>query len=147
MALPVSQGYTARAFNLIVQAIVDARNESIAVQAAIPNSPPRTLVISYMSNLTRQIDVINSLRTTPGLQQYARDQWDDQTLDVPTEFTAVLSAMTQLRDWIFANFPKGGGAWQVYDYDNAGVPVVLTFTPAQLSDLDGRITTFLGTVS
>lgn len=94
----------------------------------------RDRLIGHMRNLTVAIARWNSLASVPGIVQYAKDQADDQLLDVAGEFTAMVGAATALRDNIFSTFPvAGSGAWEVVSYNNAGEETELTFTTAQLA--------------
>lgn len=42
----------------------------------------------------------------PGIAAYAQAQVGDATLNVATEFNAMVAALDTLRDWAMANFPK-----------------------------------------
>lgn len=89
-----------------------------------------------MGQLNASITVLNDAAAIPGVEQYARDQFDNPSFDIAAEFTAMVNAITTLRDWIFANFPKdtGSGAWLAQSFNNAGVATELPFTTADLVD-------------
>lgn len=53
-------------------------------------------------NLSSQMAVVAS---TPGLDQYARDQRDDQTYDVVLEYTTAKAAIDAAAQWVRDNLP------------------------------------------
>lgn len=71
------------------------------------------------------------LASTTGLQAYARDQLEDQALDLSAEYVAMRDAVTSLRDWIDANIPTDAGSGAVLLREPDGT--LLTFTTAQTS--------------
>ncbi len=97
---------------------------------------PRTKLISVMGQLNASITILNDAAAIPGVAQYAKDQFNDQSFDIAAEFTTMVAAITTLRDWIFSNFPKdtGSGAWLAQLFNNAGVATELSFTTAELAD-------------
>lgn len=61
------------------------------------------LLISLMSGLHRQVAAMEALTSTPGLAQYARDQADNQALNIVAEYTAARTAIWAARDWLSTN--------------------------------------------
>ena len=83
----------------------------------------------------------------PGIGQYAKDQLDDQTIDLAAEFLAMRTQAAALRDWIFNNFPKTGAGWLVYTYTAGGEETDLTFSTVQLADFRTEVDLFTATIS
>lgn len=69
---------------------------------------------------------------TPGLAQFARDQKNNQTLDVVTEFNNVIAAIDNVTAWIQANFPNTGGFLLAQSFGASSL-TDREFTPAQLT--------------
>lgn len=65
-------------------------------------------IAEYMDELMRMTGELSALKTTPGLAQYAKDQFSDQTYDIAAEFLAMQNAMVATVDWIAANLPSDG---------------------------------------
>lgn len=121
-----------------------------AVRTASAAGPiARQQILDVQRDLARALERLTTLSATPGLVAYAQAQFNSPTLDVATEFTAMLAAMTSLRDWTFANFPKdaGSGAWLVYTYDTSGLATPLTFTTAELAQWRTRVDAVVATIA
>lgn len=50
------------------------------------------------------------LANTTGLQAYARQQVENDTLDLNAEYITMRNAVTSLRNWIIANIPSDAGS-------------------------------------
>lgn len=74
--------------------------------------------------------------------------WDAMlTSQVPsdvTKYTNVIAKATDLRNWIYNNFPKQGDAWAVYQYDIDGKPSGVPLTTAQENALAAKLDSLLG---
>ena len=149
MAFPASQ-------QLLVNGLEQARTHALSLQRSVQQlhddslagSVARDRLIGIMGMLAEAVTVWTDIATLSGMAQYARDQYDDQALDVVAEFTAMNAAAVVLRDWVFTNYPTGtGGSWLTYSFDNSGVRTVLTFSTAQLVDFRTEAATFLATIS
>ena len=110
---------------------------------------PRKRVINLYLDLQRSITEWVIAKSLPGIVAYAREEFNDPTLDVATEFNAMQTSAETLRDWIYNNFPKdaSSGAWLVTAYDTNGELINLTFTSSQLSVFRTHADTFLATIS
>ena len=85
--------------------------------------------MNMMANLTRVIDSLNGVATLPGIGDYAQTQFGDVTYDVAAEFTAMLNALTAIKNWLVANIPQN--AVTIVN----GVLTGATYTPAQTAAL------------
>ena len=85
----------------------------------------------------------------PGLSQYAKDQYNDQALDIVAEYNAMKAAAEGVRDWIFGAIPTdaGSGAALLEVYDQGGNPTDITSTVGQTSGFRAAADVFLATVS
>lgn len=93
---------------------------------------PRRRLIQFMGNLSKAAEALTSVAATPGILEYAKNQYANQAYDIVAESTAAASALSSLHSWISTNFPKTGQAWLVNTYNADGDETPLTFTQAQL---------------
>lgn len=150
MSYPASQLAAAEAFSIINRTAITAKAQAQAFSVRSAAGPvSRIEVLELQRTIAGAAARLLQLSTTPGLAQYARDQFANQALDVVAEFTAMRAAMVGLRDWIFANFPRDPATQAVltHTYDVDGVATQLTFTSAQLAELRTQVATFAATIS
>lgn len=83
------------------------------------------------------------LAETSGLQAYARDQLEDQSLDLSAEYTAMRNAAIALRDWLDANIPTGAGG-AVLERQIDDTPLV--FTSGQTAGFRTEADTLIATI-
>lgn len=149
MSFPASQSLLVNALQRVQVAAWRLRKqvETIRNDAALGNVR-RDRFIRLLIELSSAIGDFDAAAVVPGIAQYARDQFDDQTLDVAAEFATMRSATVSLRDWITASFPAGaGGAWLVHSYDSSGQPIALFFSQAQLAGFVTQADALLSTIS
>lgn len=108
----------------------------------------RNDVLVLLKQLSNAITTWSEAAALPGIVQYVRDQFGDQAKDVSSEFTAMLSAATTLRDTIHTNYPKdaGSGADLTLSTDINGNVVYLTFSPAQMSGFRANADTLIAAI-
>lgn len=79
--------------------------------------------------------VLIASRDTSGILAYAREQFDDITIDLPTEFTALIAAIDAVITWIVDNFPTGspgaGNYLERYQLATDGALTDRTFSTVQ----------------
>lgn len=85
--------------------------------------------------------------TTPGIGQYAKDQFNNQAFDIVAEYNAMVSAIDNTIAWITTNFPNSGGDLRVYTFDANGNLVSKEWTPAQTAGLRAQIDALVSTIS
>ena len=149
MAFPASQ-------QTLEDALAKVRQVALRIQSQAQNLRTRTVSESVAREdfvvLQRQLDdaieVWDAATAVPGLLQYARDQYNDQTLDISTEYTAMRAAAIDLRDWIFNNIPtSAGGAVELKTNTTAGDLVDILVTPAQAAGFRTEADAFTATIS
>ena len=149
MTIPVTSHQLSTALADVMGMAASVNTTTIVIRDdSIVGGVPRRRLVNYMERLKRAIDVIDKYSSTPGLLQYARDQYNDQTLDIVADFGTFRSSCNQLKTWVFNTFPKdaGTGAWLVSEFDANGVETQLTFTSAQLSTFVTHCNTLLATM-
>lgn len=82
--------------------------QQIRDRSAAGDIPAREIT-KYMDEVTRRNGEFDVLKTTAGLAQYARDQFDDPAYDIVAEFNTMQTQMTATAGWISTNIPQSGG--------------------------------------
>lgn len=78
--------------------------------------------------------ILAALEVVGGIQQYARDQVDDQTYDVGVRFTDVRTELGTLIAWIIANYPTSAGGFQeTFTFNPDGTSLPRSIPAAQLT--------------
>ena len=150
MAWPASQQSLADGFSLANQTASRLKQQVQTLRTLSASSPvSRGAILQMMRLLQEGIDRWQTIGALPGIVQYARDQLDDQNIDVVAEFTAMRNAAITLRDWIDTNFPRhtdGSVAVQEWSASTNYIPVDKTFSSAQLATFRTNADAFIATV-
>ena len=96
--------------------------------------------------LTRSNNQFSSLKDTPGLAQFAKDQEVDPAYDVAMEFTSMQAAISSALSWMDTNIPTGVTLKTPTEWGD-GTLVSAVFTPAQTSGLRAELTALVATIS
>ena len=88
--------------------VVKARASEIRGEMAV-GSVSIERILAHADQVKRQGDRLDALKTIPGLNQWARDQLDDQTINLPAEFTAMRNAMDAYVAEVVSSAPTGAG--------------------------------------
>jgi hypothetical protein len=85
---------------------------------------------------------------TPGLAAFARDQKNNQTLDVVAEFNAVIAAIDNVTGWIATNFPKDAATQALLERTlEVDGPVERTFTTVQTAGFRTQLDSLIATIA
>ena len=149
MAYPASQEALASLFNRANAVALRIQDRAqLLVAKSLAGLTQRRELTDYQLDLDRAITLFNIAKATPGMPQYAKDQFDDQNLDIALEFTSMVTEATSLRDWIFNNFPKDvGGAALIETLTINGVLTPLTFNTAQLQEFRDKAALLIASIS
>lgn len=105
----------------------------------------------YLRNVYVRLKTANtqftSLKSTPGLAQYAKDQEIDQNYDVVAEFNAMQSAIADVLTWMDSNVPTNVTADIPANWESGGSLITNTFTPAQTSALRTEINAVIAAIT
>lgn len=85
------------------------------------------------------------LANTTGLEAYARDQEENQAIDLSAEYIAMRDAVTVLRDWIDNNIPTANPSGAVLERLPDGTK--LTLTTVQTADFRTEADLVLAAIS
>ena len=132
MAFPATNFTLQQAWDLARGHAVRTKKVTEQIRTASAAGPiQRTEVLEHRRLLLEAVSAWNSVKSLAGLEQYAKDQVQDQTADIATEFNAMIAGANQLITWVEANFPTDGATEAALIRKVDGT--VLTFTSAQLS--------------
>lgn len=149
MTLVASTIYAQRAYeNAMSTASALKSHITLVSDASLLGPTPRLTILGVQQLLGNAMVIWGQSVVTPGLDQYAKDQLDNDTYDIVAEITAVVDAATVLRDWINTNFPRDGGSNAVLlqTADVNGITTNLTFSTAQLAGFRTEAAAFLATI-
>lgn len=88
-----------------------------------------------------------ALAATPGIVQYAKDQYGNQGYDIAADFTSLRNALQALRDGIETAIPKDNPTpWLLTHQFTANVLTPRSFTPSQTASLQSLLQAVVDTV-
>lgn len=110
-------------------------------------SVPSTTILDDLFVRLRQAKTqLQSAASVPGLAEYARAQKSSDTLDVVTEFQAVVAAIDAVTAWITANFPKDANGFLLARTLGESGPVDRQFTSAATATLRTQLDALIATI-
>ena len=109
----------------------------------------RDQVLALAMNLREWRIALAAVASTPGLAQYAKDQYGDQDYDVAAEFTAMTNAIDAVISGIHTAFPtdNSGGELKEKVLNADGSVTMRTFTAANLASLVTLLQTLNSAIS
>lgn len=128
---------------LLIAVKVQSQNRAAALQAG----GTAHQVVAIRTDMITAINQLNTLKTTPGLGAYAREQKNDPLIDVVAEFNAVLAAMQAVVDEIVATFPTDGSGYLLREKWGATDTDPRVFSAGALSQLRTKINDVVGTIN
>lgn len=149
MAFPASQVTLNDALRTAQRNAVNLKNFATGArnQMEAANVSGNLITDNLLQNFKSAIEQWEAAAALPGIGQKAKDELDDQGLDVGVEFTAMVNSAKAVRDWIVTNFPKDASGKMSYRTLNAdGSISVDAFTPAQTAPLRTQLDNFIATV-
>ena len=116
------------------------------------SSVPRQFFIQQQAALTEALNswsAIIAASDNAALQEYARGQVNDPTLNIVAEYVAMRDAAIDLRQWIFDNMPKdaGTGAALTFTTTLEGTTAPITVSTVQSQVYRDKADVFLATIS
>lgn len=148
MAFPASTTILAVVMDQISRTMGQVRSEALQIKNASVAGPiGANNVVAYVGQLADHRDLMSSLSSTPGLAEYAREQFNSPGLDIGAEFTATLAQIDATRTWIVSNFPKAGtGELLEKKLDANGRVVLNTFSTASLTTFRAQLDALIATI-
>lgn len=148
MAFIASTDCLAKAFTAVQAEALYLKNYATAQAAAMAAG-------SVSANSCREIylkcvsdkSMFSTAAALPGMQQYVKDQFNNQTYDVGTQFTNMQTAIQAVIDWISNNYPKDTNGYLLTEQFAASGFTVRTFTSAQTAGLQTVLTNLANSIS
>ena len=132
----------------IDRSMISLKNRADRDVAVLAAAPVRgALILDEFVWLRTARNKLSSAASTPGIVQYAKDQKNDQGLDVVAEFNAVIAAIDAATAWIDGNFPKDGQGYLLQNTLGVDGPLDRTFTPAATGPLQTHLTALSATIA
>lgn len=120
-----------------------AKRKAQSLRAATLSPCTATLILDATRDILAARNAMQSLVATPGLQAYAREQINTPTLDLVTEYNAMIAAINAVRDWVSTNIPKDGTGYLLIQT----IDTELAVTDRQFSSVSlGGLRTVLDTL-
>ena len=86
--------------------------------------------------------------STPGLLEYARNELNDQAIDLAAEFISMRTQIVATQDWIVANFPKDtANNLSVYSFDANKRFIDINLTAGQFAAFQTQLKLLIGTIN
>lgn len=106
-----------------------------------------TRILGLYAALRTDHAEITALSQTPGLAAYVQQQKNDPALDVVAEFQTMLNTLTNVTNWIAANFPKDANGFLLAQTLGADRPVDRMFTTADLAAFRAQLDAMIATIA
>lgn len=105
--------------------------------------------LDFSAFLADMKDRLNAIKNVAGIQAYAQSAINDPTINVATEFTNMVQAMTDTISWLLTNFPKTPGTNELRAklFDGAGRTVDVVFSAASTSAFRTALDALLASIN
>lgn len=114
--------------------VIGLRSAVAVMDAAAASPVPRFRFPRLATTLSAGNIRLGEFEAVNGIQQYAKDQLDDQAFDVLARFVDVRVELGALIQWIVTTYPTdGAGFLLTYTFEANGSQISPDFTPAQLT--------------
>ena len=149
MAFPATQSALATVLQDVQGEARALKSDAQGVKAAsLAAAVSADLVHRFHLRLIASRDKFTAAAAVPGIAQFARDQLENQSLDIVAEFNAMVSACNALAQWVVDNFPSAGGYAQKDTYTTATPGVtVRTFSVASLVTYRLQLDTLINAIN
>lgn len=109
------------------------------------------LLLQMMDTLVRSKAIFNTVAATPGILQYAKDQYNNQSLSISTQFTNMISAIDAAATQIAGDIPKGtagqGGWMLTQKFAADGSVSVRAFSSVETAAIVTALNALVATIS
>lgn len=104
-------------------------------------------ILGHLTFLADQKVRLQQIAALPGIGAYAQAQLNDNTLNVATEFNAMIAAMDGVRDWVIANFPAASGFLQAQSFQADGRTTDRQFSTVALANYRTQLDALIATIN
>lgn len=139
----------------LADALIDVRRTAESLKARCITARDQMASDSVSSNvilrladvLRKAIDTFNGAAGVSGITDYARNQYDDPSLNIVAEFNAMLTACEGARDWIVTNFPQHNGFLLAQSIAADGTVSQRMFTPTQTATFRTQLDNVIASIA
>lgn len=132
------------ALEQIEQAAAGLKRKSTSYKSEIDGIGSNFYAVNgYLVDLKNALDLMDSLVSTPGLAQYAKDQRNDQYYDIAAEYTALKATIQSAGDWI-TNALNAQPSLVTFGENWSATPAA--FTAQQVAPLVTRINSVISAI-
>jgi hypothetical protein len=106
-------------------------------------------ILTYVTRLADTKAELQNIVTVPGLEAYAKEQINNPSIDIATEYNNVIQALDSVVSWIITNMPKDASGYLLvtqFAPENNGRTISRTFTPAETESLRTVLDSLLITI-
>lgn len=104
-------------------------------------------IVQAMEEFTAAYERFESIKTVPGLAEYAKAQFADQGLNIAAEFASMQTALLACITWISTNIPKDASKrWLAIEEIVAGKRVERVFSTSETLGLRNVLDTLRATI-
>lgn len=136
------------------RALLDAQTQARSLKTYVTNARDAMAAGSVSANLVTECylkvvvssAVFNSAKQVPGITQYAKDQFNDQNLNVVQTFNVMLGTIGVVISEIQSTYPVDGNGWLLERKFSVDGFNTRSFTPAQTVNLRSKLTDLIATI-
>ena len=148
MAFPASTQTQVDALTGIRRVAINLKAQSQSLLAILQSDgATASQLVGYFGNLKSSLDNFITYASVPGLAQYAQNQYDDDTLNIVTEYQAMKEAVENTIEWIATNIPTDSNGYAAIKLLNVdGTIQDRSFGVAAVAPLASLVSTLIGTI-
>lgn len=130
-----------------VAGLIKTQAQTLKTQSLAGNLSSST-ILDFATVIADAKVRLNIYAAVPGLAAYAQAQVNDNTLDVASSFTSMVTQLDALRDWIITNFPKDGSLFLLAkQFDANGRTTDRQFSTATLATFRTQLDALIATIN
>jgi hypothetical protein len=108
-------------------------------------------VLTFATRIAEIKVALLACASVVGIQTYAQAQINDNTINVATEFNAMVAAIDNVTSWLLTNFPKTPGTNELraklFSGDSSGRTVDVVFSAGATSGFRTQLDALLATIN
>lgn len=148
MAFKATNIVPVRAYDRAKQTATGLRRFAQSLSTKLASGGDSEQILSVVDSLVSFKNNLNASAGVAGIVPYAKDQEDDQTYDIVTEFTALIALIDLAVTEVVTTIPTdGSGFLLIQTITASGTRVPRTFTAPQLAGIRTRLDNIVAGIS
>lgn len=148
MTLPIRDHILSTAVEGAMQKARVLRDNVQTWKTRVDSAPTEAVhIINAMQGIKAARDVLAAYVAVPGIDAYAKAQYDDANLALSTELTAIVTACDNCLSWVASNYPKDGSGYLLDRKVVGGQIEWRTFSVATLAGFSAQLGLLLAAFS